>query len=61
MKMNHMKHIFNDNVNEIIIMRLYLIIFIYIIYVNKTGDEPQKQDTTATKRTPHLKYLYINI
>ena len=27
----------------------------YIIYINKTGDEPQKQETEANKRTPHLR------
>ena len=32
----------------------YSIIYIYI-YINQTGDEPQKQDKQASKRTPPLR------
>ena len=39
------------------------IIFILKVYINQTGDEPQKQDTQANKRSPLLSeevpYQYI--
>ena len=35
--------------------RTYLILILVYQYINQTGDEPQKQDTQANKRTPLLR------
>ena len=34
--------------------RTYLILILVYQYINQTGDEPQKQDTQANKRSPLL-------
>ena len=40
---------------NVVCVRRFLIQPVSCLYINQTGDEPQKQDTQANKRTPLLR------